>query len=360
MKIAFVSDASLDQMISGVTIWLMNMKKSLEAKGHTVELIHPGLFPFTIPLITDPEIKLSFFGGNKMEMLLKEMNPDQIHITTEGPLGLTALKVCQKNNWKFTSFYHSRLPEYIEMRIKSMRQMTYRYLKWFHGHSECVMVPTPSLQKELQTEGFKKLEVVPHGIDTKLFKKNPNAKIPRSLEKPIFIFFGRLAPEKNVDRFLELDLPGSKLVVGDGSSRKKLEKKYGDRALFTGIKRGQKLVDLLSIADVYVFPSETDTFGLTIVEALACELPVVGYNVTGPKDILTQGKDGFMGPDLQKNALACLKLNRKNCLKKANQYSWTKSAKRFLDLSVSKDTSSGKTAQKVRKIGSKKGAQQSS
>ncbi len=359
MKIVFISDVSLEQIISGVAIWIANIKRELETKGHTVELIHPGLFSFTVPLITDPEIKLSFFGGRKMEALLQEMNPDQIHITTEGPLGLTALKICKRNNWKFTSFYHSRMPEYIEMRFKGMGGLARRYLKWFHDQSRCVMVPTPSFSKILKKEGLKHLEVVPHGIDTQLFKKNPKAKIPKSLKKPIFIFFGRLAPEKNVEQFLALDLPGSKLVIGSGPARKKLERDYKGQALFAGLKREQALVDLLSISDVYVFPSKTDTFGLTIVEALACELPVAAYDVTGPKDILTQGKDGFMGPDLQKNALACLKLNRKNCLKKANQYSWVKSAERFLELSVNKDASSGKIIRKARKIGPKKGAQKS-
>ncbi len=350
MKIAFITDAWKEQMISGVVIWLVNMKRELESLGHSVKIIHPGNFLITVPLFTDPEIQLSFFGGRKMERMLKAMKPDQIHIVTEGPLGYTALQVCRNNEWKFTSFYHSRLPEYIQMRVHFLQGTTYKYLKWFHSHSECVMVPTPSLMTELKGKGFKKMEVVGHGINSTLFKRNPKAKLPKGLTKPVFTFFGRLAPEKNIEHFLKLDLPGSKLVIGDGQSRAQLEAEFGHQAHFVGRKMGQKLVDLLSISDVYVFPSETDTFGLTIVEALACGVPVAAYNVTGPKDILTNGKDGYLGKNLKASALKCLKLDPKDCLQKAKQYSWKKTTQIFLKHSVNcTAVSSSKTGGKRQK-----------
>lgn len=336
-KILFISDVYTDQIISGVTIWLVNMKKALEELGYEVKILHPGLFSFNIPLFTDPQIKLSFFARRRMAKIMKEFQPDFVHITTEGPLGFTALLCCQKFSWKFSTFYHSRLPEYIQMRVKALKTTTYKYLSWFHSFSDCTMVPTPSLREELGARGFKNLALVPNGIDLGFFKKNSKARLPADLQKPLFIYFGRVAHEKRVQDFLKCDLPGSKLVVGDGNMRAALELEFGSQALFVGRKTGQDLVDLISVADVFVFPSETDTFGLTILEALACGVPVAAYNVTGPKDIIEDGKQGFLGPDLSENAKKCLELKSEDCIKKAHEYSWGRSAQAFLKVLVSID-----------------------
>lgn len=177
---------------------------------------------------------------------------------------------------------------------------------------------------------FKNVTVLPFGVELDLFKKNPKAKTPKSFKKPIFTFLGRIAPEKNLKAFLKCDLPGTKLIIGDGPQKQNLKKKFKKHTVFVGKKKGQEIVDLLSISDVFVFPSKTDTFGLVLVEALACELPVAAYNVHGPKDIITNGQDGFLGNDLAKNAIKCLDLDRKKCRKKALQYSWDNFTNKFI------------------------------
>jgi len=329
-SIVFVTDVWGN--INGVVTWLTNMKKELERRGIKVTIIHPEEF-LGVPLLFYPDIKMSLFASKKVKKLIDEANPDAIHIATEGPLGLAARQVCKKNKWKFTSFYHTRLPEYIlnyaPLHLKILKQGAYHYMRWFHNGGTRTLVGSPSLKTELEEKGFKRLVFVPQGIDLKLFKRNAKAKPPRTLKKPIFCFMGRLASEKNIEDFLDCKLPGSKLIIGDGPSKKKLQKKYKD-AHFVGFKTGQNLVDLMSASDVYVFPSKTETFGLTLVEALACGLPVAAYNSTGPKDVIRSGTDGFLGPNLEKNALKCLTLSPTACIKKAKKYSWKNAADAFL------------------------------
>ena len=329
-SVVFVTDVY--GVINGVVTWLTNMKTELEKRGIKVTIIHPGQF-LGVPLLFYPDIKLSIFARRKMNKLIAEANPDAIHLVTEGPLGLAALQVCKKNHWKFTSFYHTRLPEYIldyaPLRLKVLKSGAYRYMRWFHNTGTHTLVASKSLKAELEERGFKNLAFAPQGIDLKLFKRNTKAKAPKGLKKPVFVFMGRLAPEKSIEDFLDAKLPGSKLIIGDGPSKTKLQKKY-QAARFVGFKTGKDLVDLLSASDVYVFPSKTETFGLTIVEALACGLPVAAYNSTGPKDIIRSGTDGYLGPDLGKNALKCLALSRAACIKKAKKYSWKNAADAFL------------------------------
>jgi glycosyltransferase involved in cell wall biosynthesis len=317
-------------MTNGVATVISQTKKNLEADGIKVTVIHPGLF-FSIPTPSYPEVRLSF-PKRKIELLIKSTRPDFIHIATEGPMGLAARGICIKNKWQFTSAYHTRFPEYMEARLKMgfIKRLTYKYLRWFHSKSAHLIVSTPSLKIELEEKGFKNLVVVPLGVDTEAFKRNPDAKIPEGLASPIFVFLGRVAIEKNIRAFLECNLPGSKMVIGDGPQRRILEKKYKDRVLFTGYKKGQELVDLLSASDVFVLPSKTDTFGLTIVEAMACGLPVAAYDVQGPRDIISSGIDGFLGDDLQANAIKCLYLEHGACRQKALSYSWENSGQEFI------------------------------
>lgn len=328
-KIVIITDVWRNTSLNGVVTMLMNTKKVLEKKGFKVSMIHTGQFR-TIPLPTYKEIKLAIMAKWKMERMLRRAKPDYIHIATEGPLGLTARSVCLKNKWKFTTFYHTRLPEYVYVRLGAFRRITYAYLRWFHKKSACTMVSTMTLKKELEKKRFGNIAVVPLGVDIALFKRNSKVALPVGLQKPIFAFLGRLAPEKNIEAFLKCKLPGSKLIIGDGPSRKELEEKYRDGATFVGYKRGKELVDLLSAADVFVFPSKTDTLSLVIMEAMACGLPVAAYNVQGPINIITPGEDGFLGANLAENAKKCLKLDRKNCLKKAKLYSWENTGKIFL------------------------------
>ncbi|HEV8601464.1 MAG TPA: glycosyltransferase family 1 protein [Patescibacteria group bacterium] len=328
-KIAIITD-TWHPNLNGVVTSLSYTKKYLELKGLDVRVIHPGEFT-SIRVPTETNLHFALLTSKQMESALKRERPDYIHIATEGPMGLAARSACQKNKWKFTTFYHTQLPEYLSARFALHKGLTYSYMRWFHGASEKVIVSTQSLKRQLEQKKFKRVEVVALGADVEKFQKNPNAKIPPDLEKPIFVYLGRVAPEKNIEAFLKCILPGSKIVIGDGPSRKSLEKKYRAHTRFVGYKKDQELVDLLSVSDVMVFPSKTDTFGLTILEAMACSMPVAAFDVPGPKDLITHGVDGFLGDDLQGNAIKCLKLDPENCRKKALKFSWANFADRFFE-----------------------------
>ncbi len=335
-KIVIVSDVFLDKQVNGVGTWLINTKKELEKIGFEVVIFDASFFSHTFPLPSYPEIRLILSTKRNVEGLLKKINGDYIHIATEGTLGLLTRAVCIKNKWNFTTSYHTRFPEYVFVRtkIKLLENITYSFVRWFHKKATTMVVTTETLKKELEEKQFTNVSVVPLGVDVHLFTKNLKAMTIASLQKPIFVFFGRIASEKNVTAFLKCKLPGSKLIIGDGPEKKELEKKYNKDTLFVGYKSGQELVDLLSIADVCVFPSKTDTFGLTIIEALACKLPVSAYDVQGPNNIIINGKDGFIGNDLQENAIKCLDINKENCRETAMNYSWEHSTKKFFDILI--------------------------
>jgi len=327
--VAIITDVWASKPINGVVTTLWNIKKALEGHGFKVMVIHPGLFR-SLPLPTYPEIKLAILAKRKLKRLLESIQPDFVHIASEGPLGFAARNVCLRKKWKFTTFYHTRLPEYVQVRLGAFRNLTYSYLRYFHKRSACTMVSTHSLKQELEQRGFSNLEVIPLGVDTHLFKPDPSQKAPMGMKKPVFVYLGRVAPEKNIEAFLDCDLPGSKLVIGEGPILGELRKKYRGKATFAGFKPGKELVDLLTGCDVFVFPSKTDTLSLAIMEALACGLPVAAYNVQGPNNIIENGKDGFLGEDLESNAKKCLSLNRDDCVKKAQSYSWGHTAKAFI------------------------------
>ena len=289
-----ITDTWEDKNTNGVVVYLTHIKSSLEKLGFKVTVIHPGQFThFSLP--TYAEIKMSLSTQAHMKEIISDAAPDYIHIATEGTLGALARIVCTKNKWKFSTFYHTRFPEYIYLRFKLLGPAATKYVQWFHKASSCLMVSTDTLKKELEDKGFKNVAISQLGVNLDLFHKNPNAELPKSLSRPLFVFMGRIAPEKTIEDFLECELPGSKMIIGDGPSKIQLEKDYPDRALFVGQKTGQELVDLLSVSDVFVFPSRTDTFSLTIIEALACGVPVAAYDVQGPKNILTNSVDGYLG-----------------------------------------------------------------
>jgi glycosyltransferase involved in cell wall biosynthesis len=327
--ILFISDSWGNQNLNGVSVYLSNIRSRLEEKGFKVTIIGPDQF-INFPLPTYPNIKMAVVTKRRLTSLIKEIQPDYIHIATEGSLGFVARMVCVKNKWQFTTFYHTRLPEYASVRFKVLGKPASKYIKWFHRASSCVMASTDSLKTELEGKGFKNVSISPLGVDLSLFQKNVSTKLPDGLSRPLFLFMGRVAPEKNIDDFLTCDLPGSKVIIGDGPSRAGLEEKYPGRAMFVGQKVGEELVSFLSSADVFVFPSRTDTFSLAIIESLACGLPVAAYNVQGPKNILTNGYDGFIGDDLATCALNCLHINREHCVETAKRYSWDNAVTAFL------------------------------
>ena len=326
-KILLVTDAWAPQ-INGVTRVLNAHIDGLKKRGHEVSVIEPSQFK-TMPLPMYPEIRLSLFARRRVATIIDQLKPDAIHIVTEGPLGWAARSVCIASGTPFTTWYHTKFQLYVDVRLHMFLGPVHSLMRRFHSKAICTMVSTESLKKELETDGFKNVVVVPLGVDVNQFIRNQNSPLPQ-LQKPVFVYFSRLAPEKSPEEFLKLKLPGTKLVIGDGPDRKKLEEKYGKENKFVGYKRGQELVDWLSLADVFIFPSRTETFGLVVLEALACGIPVAAHSVMGPRDIITEGKDGYLNEDLAEAAQKCLALSRDDCRVKALQYSWEKSTDVFI------------------------------
>ena len=328
-RILFVTDTWIPQ-VNGVVQTLSVLAAALEARGYAVSIIEPGQFT-TMPLPGYPEIRLALFPRARMRKILKEAQPDAVHIMTEGPLGFSTRAVCISRRIPFTSSYHTHFALYTRARaIGVFMRPVYWYLKRFHRRAAATFVSTESLKGELEAAGFEKnIIVVPLGVDTERFVRNPAPSLP-ALPTPVFLFFSRLAPEKSPEEFLKLALPGTKLVIGDGPDRRKLEKKYGKENMFVGYKQGKELIDWLSLSHVLVFPSRTETFGLVILEALSCGIPVAAHDVMGPRDIITDGKDGCLGEDLRAAALACLDLSSSDCRAKALEYSWDHSTDAFL------------------------------
>jgi glycosyltransferase involved in cell wall biosynthesis len=322
-----VTDAWHPQ-INGVVVTLREIKRRLERDGLQVSLLHPGLF-FTMPLPIYPEIRLSLFSGRALKRIIRTDRPDYIHIATEGPLGLTARLFCARHRIPFTTSFHTHFQLYAFVRYGRFLRPARAYLRWFHRSAHRTMVATRGLMGALEADNFQNLVLWPLGVDSSLFVRSAWPSVP-ALPKPVFTYFSRLAPEKNPEEFLRLSLPGTKLVIGDGPARAKLEAKYGTSAIFIGSKQGQELVDWLSVSDVVIVPSKTETFGLVILEALACGVPVAAHDVMGPRDILTPGVDGYLEDDLAKAALGCVALSPEACRKTALKYTWEASAQAFL------------------------------
>lgn len=326
-KILLVTDAWAPQT-NGVVRVLNALIPLLKTRGFEVEVIEPGTFR-TTALPVYPEIRLALFSRRRIADTLDTFNPDVVCLVTEGPLGWVARSVCKRKRIPFITWYHSHFPLYVDVRLRGFLKPVTALIRYFHSASVRTMVSTESLKNELEATGYKNLVIMPLGVDTKLFVRNPAPPLP-SLPKPVFVYFSRLAIEKNPEEFLRLTLPGTKLVIGDGPLRKKLEKKYGNTHTFVGFKSGKELVDWLSLTHVFVFPSRTETFGLVALEALACGIPVAAHDVMGPSDIVTEGKDGYLGDDLAAAAINCLALSPEDCRAKALQYSWEHSIDAFV------------------------------
>jgi glycosyltransferase involved in cell wall biosynthesis len=321
-----VTDAWHPQ-VSGVVTALAKTKECLERDGWEVVVIHPGLFR-SVPLPWYPEVRLAVSPWRSLRRMLLRETPDYVHVATEGPLGWSARAFCRRYGWCFSSSYHTHFHLYAHARVRPLLWPVRAVLRAFHGAATCTMAATPSLKRELEAGGFSNMALWPLGVDAGLFVRRPVLCNP-PLPKPVFAFLGRLAPEKSPEEFLKLDLPGTKLVIGDGPERARLEARFGTQALFIGYQYGQELVDWLSGCDVMVFPSRTDTFGLVIIEALACGIPVAAHDVMGPRDIIENGVDGTLAEDLRAATLACLSLDRGKCREKALRYSWEASAQAF-------------------------------
>jgi glycosyltransferase involved in cell wall biosynthesis len=325
LRILIVSDAWSPQ-INGVVITLQNTIRELERMGHTVTTITPGAFR-TIACPTYPEIRLSLFAAGGVARRIDAFAPDALHIATEGPLGLAARRHCVRTRRPFTTAYHTQFPEYIHARSRLPVAISYRWMRWFHAPARALMVATPDIERRLAQRGFTNLTRWSRGVDTDLF----HAATPASLEvaRPIFLYVGRVAVEKNIEAFLALDLPGVKWVVGDGPARGELQRRFPD-AVFFGMKTGDELAWHYRQADVFVFPSRTDTFGLVMLEAMACGTPVAAYPVTGPIDVVRPGISGILDHDLRAAALAALDLPRAAVRTHALDSSWASATEQFV------------------------------
>tara|TARA_R110000787_G_scaffold215862_2_gene324957 strand:- start:18005 stop:18973 length:969 start_codon:yes stop_codon:yes gene_type:complete len=288
-------------------------------------MVTPELFT-SVPCPTYPEIRLSLFPARKIRKIFNETPPDAVHIATEGPLGFAARRYCLKSDIPFTTAFHTRFAEYVHARVRLPLRWGYAGLKWFHRPSRTIMVATPSLEADLRSRGFRHIRRWTRGIDTTLF--HPQDKTALVYQPPIFLYVGRVAVEKNIKDFLILDLPGTKVVVGDGPMRKELERKYPAVA-FLGLKEGEELARVYASADVFVFPSRTDTFGLVLLEALASGVPVAAYPVTGPLDVIGNHPVGVLDEDLESAAKKALEIDPAACRDYAMNYSWATSAAQF-------------------------------
>jgi glycosyltransferase involved in cell wall biosynthesis len=325
MRIAVVSDAWTPQ-VNGVVRTLTSLVSELETLGHPVQPISPDLFR-TVPCPTYPEIKLAVAPGARMANLIEESRADAIHIATEGPLGFAARAYCARRRLRFTTAFHTRFPEYVAARFGVPTGWSYALLRRFHALSNGVMVASKTIRDELATRGFRNLKPWTRGVDALRFHPGRNDDL--GLKRPIFLTVTRVAVEKNLPAFLDLDLPGSKLVVGDGPQLEEYRRRYPN-VHFAGLKRGEELVRHYAAADVFVFPSRTDTFGLVLLEALACGLPVAAFPVPGPLDIIGESGAGCLDEDLARAALAALDIPPERCRDHALSFSWTECARQFI------------------------------
>lgn len=317
MKIVIVTDAWTPQ-VNGVVRTLKQTRKCLQQLGYEVHLITPNLFR-TIPCPSYPSIPLSLFPGRKVAKMLKAYQANAVHIATEGPLGMAARRWCLRNKIQFTTSYHTQFPEYVRLRAPIPVRWTYAWLRRFHGKAVRTLVPTESQRQRLLEHGFTNVEVWGRGVDTEIF--TPDKPQQLNLPGPILLNMGRVAVEKNINAFLDLDLPGSKVVVGDGPDLESLRKAYPD-VRFTGAKFGRELASYVAAADVFVFPSRTDTFGLVLLEAMACGVPVAAYPVTGPADVIQHGVTGCLNDNLAEAVQQALKLDPQACIDYARRNSW--------------------------------------
>ena len=326
-RILIVTDAWHPQ-VNGVVRTLNTTTQTLRAMGHTVDVLEPSAYR-RIAAPFYPEIRFALAMPGRVAERMRKFAPDHIHISTEGPLGLLARRVCRKRDWRFSTSYHTKFPEYLRALARVPLSWTYRWLRCFHDGAAAMMVATPSLEAELKSRGF----IAPirrwsRGVDQSIFRPRP--RIESAYPRPVQLYVGRVSVEKGIEEFLKLDTPGTKVVVGDGPARADLEKRY-PAAKFLGYLKGDALGECYAGADLFVFPSRTDTFGLVVIEALASGLPVAAFPATGPIDILTRKELGTCDDDLKRAIEESLKFgDREACLREGASYTWERCTEQFL------------------------------
>jgi len=325
MRILIATDAWHPQ-VNGVVRTLTSLARAAAALGAEIEFLTPEGFP-SVGVPTYPGLRVALPNRREIARRIAAASPDAIHIATEGPIGWATRAYCRRRKLAFTTSYTTRFPEYVAVRTGIPVGVGYAVLRHFHDAAAMTMVATPSLRQELGGRGFRRLGFWTRGVDTELF--HPDRPAALDLPRPIFMTMGRVAVEKNLEAFLSLDLPGSRVVIGDGPQMALLQKKYPS-AVFLGEKKGQDLTSHLAAADVFVFPSLTDTFGVVQLEALACGTPVAAFPVTGPKDVIADHPIGALDGDLRGACLRALTMSRQTCRDFALERSWENSARQFI------------------------------
>jgi glycosyltransferase involved in cell wall biosynthesis len=324
-RIIVATDAWHPQ-INGVVRTFEAVSKAARNFDAEIAFITPELFP-CVPLPGYSEIRVGLPHPQRVERLMQEHQPEAVHIATEGPVGLAVRRYCIRNKMTFTTSFHTRFPEYLSARVPFPERWTWAWLRRFHAAAAKTLVATPRLGDELKSRGFDNIALWPRGVDTDLFRLQTGADL--GLERPLFVSVGRVAVEKNLEAFLSLDLPGTKVIVGDGPARAKLTQQF-PKAVFLGSVTGEALAAIYAAADVFVFPSRTDTFGLVVLEALACGIPVAAFPVAGPADVLGGSSVGVLDEDLRHAALAALTIPRHECRAFALRRNWSESARAFV------------------------------
>jgi len=328
LRILLATDAWMPQ-VNGVVRTLNTLREELIRLGHTVEVLEPSRFR-TFPLPSYPEIRVALGAGGRTKSIIDAFGPDAIHIATEGPIGWAARAYCLSRKLPFTTSFHTRFPEYLHARTGFPVALSYHVMRNFHWPAAAVLVTTNSLKRELEGRGFRNIRIWVRGVDTELFKPLPAEERDwLNLPRPIFSYVGRVAVEKNLEAFLDLDLPGTKMIVGDGPQLAALKAKYKD-VHFAGARHGAELARYYAASDCFVFPSRTDTYGLVVLEALACGVPVAAYPVQGPADIIGDSPVGAIDEDLKAGALRALQCDPKVCRTFALGFSWEACARQFV------------------------------
>ncbi len=321
--ILIVTDAWHPQ-VNGVVRTLDTVRRELFRLGHEVTMITPDQF-VSVPCPTYPDIRLGLNIWPRLGRMIDRLRPDFIFLPTEGPLGTAARLHCKARKLHFTTSYNTKFPEYIKLRFGIPEKWTYRWLRWFHSPAESVLVTTPTMRRELEQRGFENIRSWSRGVDSDLFRPR-EGHLFNGMKRPIWLYVGRIAIEKNLDAFLSMEIDGTKVLVGDGPALNDLRQAYPE-AVFVGEKHGEELARCYADGDVFVFPSKTDTFGMVMIEALASGTPVAAYPVTGPLDVIASDKVGVLHDDLKQAAMGALTLSREECREYALQYTWENCAR---------------------------------
>jgi glycosyltransferase involved in cell wall biosynthesis len=327
MRIAIVTDAWSPQ-VNGVVRTLQSVRAELERMGHSVMVVSPDLF-LSLPCPTYPEIRLAFARTAAVGRMLEDFSPQAIHLATEGPVCLAARRWCLARDFPFTTAYHTQFPDYVAARTGVNPEWVWRYIRWFHQPAQAILASTPSIAAALRAHGLDHIRPWGRGVDLGTFGDDvvPDPAI-RALPGPVQLYVGRVAIEKNIEAFLQSIHPGTKVVVGDGPARTTLTARFPE-AHFLGPRFGKELASAYAAADVFVFPSRTDTFGLVMIEAMACGTPVAAYPVTGPVDVVTP-ETGALADHLEDAIAAALTRDRAACIAYGRGFTWTASARQFL------------------------------